>query len=220
MKCPTGYGFLSAASTWAIFINLNHRCTGITHTNFSLVMPLLSFCGYVHYLSDSYHTVITIYFQTLLIPQILSVLQYPLDFVVWYLRLYKIIKFPYFVSDVMVRPAVFQLTHLPLVPQICVSESGQHWFKYCLVAYSAPSHYLNPCWVIFNWTLGKKFQLNLNQNTKLSFMKMHLNVVSEMGAILSRESWVKPSSKYDDDNLTYEDSVRYVILLMLISLFS
>ena len=28
------------------------------------------------------------------------------------------------------------LTHLTLVPHICVSESGQHWFKYMLVAYS------------------------------------------------------------------------------------
>ena len=132
MKRPTGYGFLSAASTWVIFINLNHRCTGITYTNFSLVMPLLSFCGYVHYLGDLYHTGITTYFQTLLIPQILSVLHWPLDFIssmVWYLRLHKIIKFPYFVSDVTVRAAVFQLTHLPLVTQICVSESGQHWFK-------------------------------------------------------------------------------------------
>ena len=42
------------------------------------------------------------------------------------------------------------LTHLPLVWHICVSESGQHWFRKWLVAYSAPSHYLNQCWVIVN----------------------------------------------------------------------
>ena len=26
-------------------------------------------------------------------------------------------------------PFIFPLTHLPLVPHICVSESGQHWFR-------------------------------------------------------------------------------------------
>ena len=35
------------------------------------------------------------------------------------------------------------LTCLPLVPRICISQSGMHWFRWCLLAYSAPSHYLN-----------------------------------------------------------------------------
>ena len=35
------------------------------------------------------------------------------------------------------------LTHLPLMPHICVSEMGQHWFRLWLLAYLAPSHYLN-----------------------------------------------------------------------------
>ena len=42
------------------------------------------------------------------------------------------------------------LTYLPLVPDICVRESGQHWFRWWLVACSAPSHYLNQCFVIVN----------------------------------------------------------------------
>ena len=33
---------------------------------------------------------------------------------------------------------------------------------------SAPSHYLDQCWNIFNWTLRNKLKWNLNQNTKLS----------------------------------------------------
>ena len=37
--------------------------------------------------------------------------------------------------------------HLPLVPHICVSESGQHWFGWWLVAYSAPGLCLGQCWV-------------------------------------------------------------------------
>ena len=41
--------------------------------------------------------------------------------------------------------------HLPLVPHICVSESGQHWFGWWLVAYSAPGLCLGQCWVTVNW---------------------------------------------------------------------
>ena len=70
------------------------------------------------------------------------------------------------------------LTHLPLVPHIFVSEWGQHWFRYWLAIYSTPSHYLNQCWVIVNWTLKNKLQWNFNKNTKLSFTKMHLKLSS------------------------------------------
>ena len=89
-----------------------------------------------------------------------------------------------------------------LTINICVNSSppsvaymrqiiGQHWFKEWLVAYSAPSHYLNQCWRIVNWTLGDKRQWNLNQNT---FFFIHEsafeNIVCEMVAILSRGRWV------------------------------
>ena len=57
--------------------------------------------------------------------------------------------------------------HLPLVPHICVSESGQLWLRQLLVAYLAPSHYLNQCWLIVNWTLRNKLQWNFNRNKKL-----------------------------------------------------
>ena len=40
------------------------------------------------------------------------------------------------------------LIHLPLMPHPCVSELSQHWFRWWLVAWSAPSHYLNQCWNI------------------------------------------------------------------------
>ena len=49
---------------------------------------------------------------------------------------------------------------------ICVDESGEHWFRLWLVAYSAPSHYLNQCWVIVNWALRNRLQWKFNQNTK------------------------------------------------------
>ena len=57
---------------------------------------------------------------------------------------------------------VHDLTHLPPMPHICVSELGHHWFRWWLVACSALSHYLNQCWFTANWTLENKFQWNLN----------------------------------------------------------
>ena len=59
----------------------------------------------------------------------------------------------------------YYLTHLPLVPHKCVSESGQHWFRWWIVAFSAPSHYLNQCLVFVNWTrIRNTLQWNFNQN--------------------------------------------------------
>ena len=54
-----------------------------------------------------------------------------------------------------------------------------------LVAYSAPSHYLNQCWIIVNWIHGNKFQWDSNQNIKL-FVNNDAseNIVCEMAAIL------------------------------------
>ena len=73
----------------------------------------------------------------------------------------------------------------------------RRWIKSVLVQImacrlSAPSHYLNQCWVIVNWTLGNKFQWNFNQNTKLFIHEnASENVVCEMAVILSRGKWVK-----------------------------
>ena len=47
-------------------------------------------------------------------------------------------------------------THFSLVPHTCVSELGQHWLRQWLVSSSAPSHHHNLCWLILNWTPGKK----------------------------------------------------------------
>ena len=55
-------------------------------------------------------------------------------------------------------PGASELTHLPLVLHVCVKELGHHWFRWWLVAYSAPSHYLNQCWLIVNRTPGNIFQ--------------------------------------------------------------
>ena len=68
-------------------------------------------------------------------------------------------------------PGLNVFTHLPLVLHICASELGKHWFRQWLVAYSAPSHYLNQCQLITNWTHGNKLQWKFNQNTRLFIHK-------------------------------------------------
>ena len=57
-------------------------------------------------------------------------------------------------------------TSPPSAAYICVGELGKHWLRKWLVAYSAPSHYLNQCWVFFNWTLRNKIRWIFIQNTK------------------------------------------------------
>ena len=76
-----------------------------------------------------------------------------------------------------------ELIHLPIVPHIFVSKLVGIGSDNGLSPISAPSHYLNQCWSIVNWTLMNNF----NQNTKLF---IHDNaseyIVCEMAAILSR----------------------------------
>ena len=86
------------------------------------------------------------------------------------------------------------------MPHICISELGQHWFRYWLVACSVPSHYLNQNWLIVNWTLRNKLQWNSNQNTKLFIHENAFeNVVCKMAAILSRGEELThwPPGRYD-----------------------
>ena len=77
-------------------------------------------------------------------------------------------------------------------------ETNQHWFRLWLVAWTAPSHYLNQCWNIVNWTLKNKFQWNLNRNS-YNFIQENAseNVVWKMAAILSRPQCVKNSDTVD-----------------------
>ena len=58
----------------------------------------------------------------------------------------------------------------------------------------APSHYLNQWWNIVNWTLGNKFQWNLNQNW-IVFIQENAceTLVWKMVSILSRPQCVHSS---------------------------
>ena len=41
-----------------------------------------------------------------------------------------------------------------------------------------PSHYLNQCWNIVNWTLGNTFQWNFYRNQYIFIQEMHLKISS------------------------------------------
>ena len=56
-----------------------------------------------------------------------------------------IVVYRLFISNGWHVATVAKLTHLLLVPHICVNELGNG---------SAPSHYLNQCWFIVDWTPG------------------------------------------------------------------
>ena len=64
------------------------------------------------------------------------------------------------------------------MPHICVIESGQHWLRRGLVAYAAPKHYPNQCYVIIIGPLGTNFSELLIEIQRFSFAKMHLYISS------------------------------------------
>ena len=83
------------------------------------------------------------------------------------------------------------LTHWGRVTHICVSKLDHHCFRSRLVACTAPSHYLNQCWIIVNWTLRNKLQCNLNRNSNIFIQENAFESdVCETAAILSRPQCV------------------------------
>ena len=61
--------------------------------------------------------------------------------------------------------SIESLTHWGRVMHICVSK---------LSAWTAPSHYLNQCWNIVNWTFRNKLQWNFNRNSNI-FIKENVS---------------------------------------------
>ena len=73
------------------------------------------------------------------------------------------------------------ITHLPLMPHICVGALGQQWFRQWRVVCSAPSHYLNQCSLV-DFTPRNKLQWNLNRNSIISIHENAFeNVVCQNG---------------------------------------
>ena len=69
----------------------------------------------------------------------------------------------------------------------CMHQQINHyWFRWWLVTWAAPSHYLNQCWNIVNWNRRYKLQWNLKWNSYIFIQEnAFVNVVCEMAAILS-----------------------------------
>ena len=89
-------------------------------------------------------------------------------------------------------------THWGWVTHICVgkltiigSDNGLSLERCQAVAWTVPSHYLNQCWNIVNWTLGNKPQWNFNQNSNILIEENTFeNVVCEMLFISSQSQCV------------------------------
>ena len=65
--------------------------------------------------------------------------------------------------------------------------TNRHWFRQWLVAWPVPSHCLNQCWNIVNWTLRNKLKWNINKNSYIFIQENTFeNVVRKMAALLSR----------------------------------
>ena len=84
------------------------------------------------------------------------------------------------------------------------------WFKQWFVAWTAPSHYLNQCWNIVNWTLRNKPQWNLNGNSYLFFQENAFeNVIWKMAsmtlvhwALYHQWTYCSLVTPYDDVDLS------------------
>ena len=88
--------------------------------------------------------------------------------------------------------AIWFLTHWGRLTQTSGSKLGHHWFTPWLVAYSAPSHYLNQWWKFVNSNLTNNIQWNHMRNSNIFVQENAFqNVVCEMAAMLSRPHCVK-----------------------------
>ena len=93
--------------------------------------------------------------------------------------------------------ALSNLTHWGRVTHICVSN----WFIIGSdnglspgPVWPAPSHYLNQCWNVVDWTPGNKLQWNFSLDIYIlftSFIHTFENVARKMAAILSRPHCVE-----------------------------
>ena len=113
----------------------------------------------------------------------------------------------HFAHGVVLYTLCTHLTHWGRVTHICVVELDHHWLRQWLVACSAPSHYLNTCWNIVNWTCRNKLQWNFYQNSNIFIQEIAFeNVVCKIASILSRPQWVNMTYKglktatIDDEN--------------------
>ena len=94
-------------------------------------------------------------------------------------------------------------------------STNQNWFRQWFVAWPAPSHYLNQCWKIANWTLGNKLQWYFNHNWNILIQENALeNVVCEIESILSRPQRVKDDGLVAERREAITTEARYMCVLI------
>ena len=77
----------------------------------------------------------------------------------------------------------------------------------------APSHYLDQCWIIVNWTLGNRLQWNLNWNSSIFIQENTFeSVVCEMAAILSRPQCVNPFRSEQNGQCFTDDNFNCIFM--------
>ena len=112
----------------------------------------------------------------------------------WYIRFFIgftflniLYFFKYSCTNIFHRRSLytFYLTQWAWVTHVCVSKLCHLWFRWWFVVCTAPSHYLNKCSLIVNWTDGSKLQWNFNRNSYFSLQNAFEIVVCEKAAILS-----------------------------------
>ena len=106
--------------------------------------------------------------------------------------LWPFVWFQRLINELMYRA----VSHASMTTQPIETERrkyvGHHWFRWWLVAWTTPGHYLNQCWSIVNCTLRNKLQWNLKiQENAFE------NVVCEMASILFRPQCAKPQFMVD-----------------------
>ena len=90
------------------------------------------------------------------------------------------------------KSIVMEINSLRLSDAYRRQETNHYWFRQWLIAWSVPSHYLNQCWNIVNWTLRNKPQWNLNKNSYIFIQDIAFeNVVWKIAAILLLPQCVK-----------------------------
>ena len=81
---------------------------------------------------------------------------------------------------------------LPVTP-VCNSKLGHHWLRWWPVACSVPNPYLNRCWPIINWSLGKNFRQIQSKYITVLFTRWDLLThICVCG--LGRERSIRPHS--------------------------
>ena len=158
---------------WSLFRS-KHRNTGtdillsqyrINATHICVCSPVWSrsicvlsvYCFIGHAMLDTRYTELM-----LLIPSHRRKQCYNVIYYIVSLRFHSVMSKPSSERHLFQQPTGFWLTHRGWRTHICVSSDAL--IQIMVVASSAPSHYLNQCWNIVNWTLGNRLKWNLNRN--------------------------------------------------------